>query len=128
MVHERLLDTGQVKRNYLDYGTAAGDPLVRLHGGAWRWQEYLSLLPHVAHRWHVSAFDLGGNGRSGWVPDHYRLEDFTDDTLAFVRRLTAPAVLLGHSIGGVIALMVAGRCPEHGKGLLLEDAPLPLET
>jgi len=124
MAHERLFDTGQVTLNYLDAGKAAGDPLVLLHGGAWRWQEYLSLLPHVAQRWHIYAFDLRGNGRSGWVPDHYRLEDFTADTGEFVRRLTAPAVLLGHSVGGVIALMVAARWPECVKGLIIEDAPL----
>jgi len=104
MVHERLFDTGRVKLNYLDYGPPAGAPLVLLHGGAWRWQEYLSLIPHFAPRWHVYALDLRGNGRSGWVPNHYSLEDFTEDTGAFVRHVAAPAVLMGHSIGGVIAL------------------------
>jgi pimeloyl-ACP methyl ester carboxylesterase len=128
MEHERRFDTGQVMLNYLDYGAEAGDPLVLLHGGAWRWQEYLSLIPHFAERWRISALDLRGNGRSGWVADHYRLEDFADDTVAFVRRLTTPAVLIGHSIGGVIALMVAERCPEHVKGLIIEDAPLTVET
>jgi len=128
MPHERLFDTGQVKLNYLDYGTASGEPLVLLHGGALRWQEYLSLIPHFAQRWHIYALDLRGNGRSGWVADHYSLGDFTDDTVAFVRRLAAPVVLIGHSIGGVIALMGAARCPEQVKGLLIEDAPLTLEN
>jgi len=128
MVHERLFDTGRVKLNYLDYGPPAGEPLVLLHGGAWRWQEYLSLLPHFAHRWHVYALDLRGNGRSGWVPDHYSLGDFTEDAGAFVRHLAAPAVLMGHSIGGVIALMVAGRCPDNVKGLIIEDPTLTVEN
>ncbi len=128
MSQEMLFETGKVKLNYLDYRPAPGEPLVMLHGGAWRWQEYLSLLPHFAQRWHIYALDLRGNGRSGWVSDHYRLEDFTEDNGEFVRRLTAPAVLIGHSLGAVIALMVAARCPEKAKGLIIEDAALTLEN
>jgi len=55
------------------------------------------------------------------VAEHYRLEDFTEDTVEFVRQLNAPAVLVGHSIGGVIALMAAARCPEKVKALIIED-------
>jgi pimeloyl-ACP methyl ester carboxylesterase len=128
MSQERFFDTGKVKINYLDYGSASAEPLVMLHGGAWCWQEYLSLIPSLSRRWHVYAMDLRGNGRSGWVAEHYHLEDFTEDTVEFVRQLKAPAVLVGHSIGGVIALMAAARCPERVKALMIEDSPLTLEN
>jgi pimeloyl-ACP methyl ester carboxylesterase len=128
MSQERFFDTGKVKINYLDYGSASAEPLVMLHGGAWRWQEYLSLIPSLSQRWHIYAMDLRGNGRSGWVPEHYRLEDFTEDTVEFVRQMNTPAVLIGHSIGGVIALMAAARCPEKVKALIVEDSPLTLEN
>lgn len=62
------------------------------------------------------------------MPGKYRLEDFAEDNAEFVRRLTAPAVLVGHSIGGVIALMVAARCPDKVKALIIEDAVLTLEN
>jgi pimeloyl-ACP methyl ester carboxylesterase len=97
-----------------------------LHGGAWRWQEYLSLIPGLGQRWRICALDLRGNGRSGWVPHTYRLQDFADDNAAFVRQMNAPAVLVGHSIGGVIALMVAARCPDKVKALIIEDSPLTM--
>jgi len=125
---EKFFDTGKVKINYLDYGSSLVEPLVMLHGGAWRWQEYLSLIPSLSQRWHIYALDLRGNGRSGWVADHYNLEDFTEDNVKFVRQLNAPAVLIGHSIGGVIALMVAARCPEKVKALIIEDSPLTLDN
>ena len=128
MPRERSFGAKAVKLNYLDHGSASGKPLVMLHGGAWRWQEYLSLIPSLGQRWHVYALDLRGNGRSGWVPGKYRLEDFAEDNAEFVRRLTAPAVLVGHSIGGVIALMVAARCPDKAKALIIEDSPLTLEN
>jgi len=97
-----------------------------LHGGAWRWQEYLSLIPSLGQQWHIYALDLRGNGRSGWMPNKYRLQDFAKDNSDFVRRLKAPAVIVGHSIGGVVALMLAARHPEQMKGLIIEDAPLTL--
>lgn len=45
MQQESIFDTGKVKINYLDYGSPSDEPLVMLHGGAWRWQEYLTLIP-----------------------------------------------------------------------------------
>ena len=128
MSKEKIFDTGKVKINYLDYGSSSAEPLVMLHGGAWCWQEYLSLIPSLSQTHHIYALDLRGNGRSGWVAGRYRLEDFTDDTVAFLGSLKAPAVLLGHSIGGVIALMAAARCPEKVKALILEDPVLTLEN
>ena len=128
MPQEKIFDTGKVKINYLDYGSSSVEPLVMLHGGAWCWQEYLSLIPSLSQRGHIYALDLRGNGRSGWVAEHYRLEDFTEDIVEFVRQLNAPAVLIGHSIGGVIALMVAAHSLEKVKALLIEDSPLTLDN
>jgi len=127
MSQEKFFDTAKVKINYLDYGSSSLEPLVMLRGGAWCWQEYLSLIPSLSERWRTYALDLRGNGRSGWVAGHYRLEDFTEDNVQFVKQLNAPAVLMGHSLGGVIALMVAARCPEKVKALIIEDSPLALE-
>lgn len=124
MSQEKFFDAGKVKINYLDYGSSSAEPLVTLHGGAWCWQEYLSLIPSLSERWHIYALDLRGNGRSGWVAGHYRLEDFTEDNVQFVTQLNAPAVLIGHSLGGVIALMVGARCPEKVKALIIEDPAL----
>lgn len=128
MSREKFFDTGKVKINYLDYGSSSAEPLVMLHGGAWCWQEYLSLIPNLSRRWHIYALDLRGNGRSGWVPGHYRLEDFTEDAVAFVRQLDKPAVLVGHSLGGAVALMAAARYPEKVKALIIEDTPPTLDN
>jgi len=126
MPQEKIFDTGKVKINYLDSGSPSAEPLVMLHGGAWRWQEYLTLIPSLSQRWHVYAMDLRGNGRSGWVAGHYRLTDFTGDTVSFLRQLNAPAVLVGHSLGGAVALMAAAQCPEKVKALIIEDSPLDI--
>ncbi len=128
MLQEKLFTASAVKLNYLEYGPSSAGPLVMLHGGAWRWQEFLSLIPTLGQRWHVHAVDLRGNGSSGWVPGTYRLKDFAQDNAEFVARLSAPTVLVGHSIGGVIALMVAARRPDKTRALIIEDSPLRLEN
>ncbi len=62
------------------------------------------------------------------MPDQYRLQDFAEDNTEFVRRLKTPAVIVGHSLGGVVALMLAARHPEQVKGLVIEDASLTLDN
>lgn len=127
MAGEKQFRASAVNLNYVEHGPTSAAPLVMLHGGAWRWQEYLSLIPSLGLRWHTYAVDLRGNGRSGWVSGRYRLADFADDNTEFVERLDAPGVLVGHSIGGVIALMVAARRPDKVRGLIIEDVPLTRE-
>jgi pimeloyl-ACP methyl ester carboxylesterase len=126
--YESFFDTGKVKINVLTSGPELAKPLIMLHGGAWSWQEFLSLIPHIAQNWRVHALDLRGNGNSGWVPGHYCLEDFIDDTIKFVENLDSSIVMVGHSVGGVVALMTAARRPERIKALIIEDAPLSLEN
>jgi hypothetical protein len=68
MSQEKFFDTGKVKINYLDYGSASVEPLVMLHGGAWCWQEYLSLIPSLSQRWHIYALDSSLGGLSFLLP------------------------------------------------------------
>ena len=67
MAGEKQFSASAVNLNYVEHGPTSAAPLVVLHGGAWRWQEYLSLIPSLGRRWHTYAVDLRGNGRSGWV-------------------------------------------------------------
>ncbi|MFZ0792003.1 MAG: alpha/beta fold hydrolase, partial [Chromatiaceae bacterium] len=83
MPEEKIFSAKAANLNYLDWGPSSADPLVMLHGGAWSWQEYLSLIPSLAQTWRVYALDFRGNGRSGWVPDTYRLQDFVEDNAQF---------------------------------------------
>lgn len=68
MAEEKQFSASAVNLNYVEHGPTSAPPLVMLHGVAWRWQEYLSLIPSLGRRWHTYAVDLRGNGRSGWVP------------------------------------------------------------
>lgn len=127
ILETKTFDTGVVRLSYAEAGNPGGRPLILLHGGAWCWQEFLPLLPELCLRHHVYALDLRGHGGSEHAPGHYRLLDFTDDVTRFLtERVGAPAVLMGHSVGSVVAAMVAGRQPEQVCGLVLEEPAVTL--
>lgn len=126
LADERRFDAGDVALNYAEWPDA-GPPLVLLHGGASRWQGFLPIMPALAARWHIYALDLRGHGRSGWTPNRYRLDDYAADLRAFLDlRVARPAVLFGHSLGGMIALLAAARDPRLARAVILGDTPLDL--
>jgi len=126
-IKEHTFDTGAVILNYAEV-PAPGPPLLLLHGGNARWQAFQSILSDLA-AWHIYAPDFRGQGKSGWVPNSYRLQDYTDDTIAFLRyHLREPAYLFGHSLGGIVALLVAAQYPAGVRAVAVGDAPLSSQT
>lgn len=124
MITERTVNTSTVTINYAE-GPEAGAPLILLHGGSGRWQGFDAILPELTERWHVYAPDLRGHGRAGWTPGLYRLQDYADDIIALLERcINEPAYLFGHSMGGMVALLVAARRPERVRAVIVGDAPL----
>ncbi|MCX5975423.1 MAG: alpha/beta hydrolase [Coprothermobacterota bacterium] len=127
-IKEATFDTGTVNLNYAE-APAAGAPLVLLHSSNTRWQSFWSILPDLAAHWHLYAPDFRGQGKSGRAPGSYRLQDFADDTIVFLRRhIHEPAFLFGHSLGGMVALMVAAQYPEGIRAVAIGDAPLSSQT
>ena len=127
-IQEYTFDAGAVTLNYAEV-PSPGAPLVLLHGGSARWQSFDTILSNLAPYWHIYAPDFRGHGKSSWVPGSYRLQDYADDTIAFLRhRLTEPAYLFGHSLGGIVALLVAAQYPEGVRAVAVGDAPLSSKT
>ncbi len=127
-IKESTFDTGVVILNYVEVASS-GTSLVLLHGGSARWQSFESILSDLAAIWRIYAPDLRGHGKSGWVSGSYRLQDYTDDTIAFLRHhVHEPAYLFGHSLGGIVALMVAAQYPEGIRAVAVGDAPLSSQT
>ena len=123
-LQEHQLDTGAVIINYAK-GPLSGPPLVFLHGGSGRWQNYEGIIPDLAARFHLYAPDFRGHGKSGRVPGRYRIQDYADDTITFLRRCVAePACLFGCSMGGMVALMVAAQAPGDVRAVAVGDSPL----
>jgi pimeloyl-ACP methyl ester carboxylesterase len=99
-----------------------GPPVLLVHGTAANlWGELPSLL---AKRYRVISYDRRSFGQSKHPP----LADLTQharDAATLLRALdTAPAVIVGSSIGGVIGLDLALEHPDLVKGLVLLEPPL----
>jgi pimeloyl-ACP methyl ester carboxylesterase len=118
---ERTFDTGEVQLNYAE-GPAHGPPLVLLHGLGRRWQVFLPVIPALSLRWHIFAPDLRGHGKSSRVARGYHGTQYADDIACFLReRVSAPAVLFGHSLGGMVAMWIVSHHPELVRALILGD-------
>jgi pimeloyl-ACP methyl ester carboxylesterase len=127
-IQEKTFDTGNVTLNYAEI-SSLGMPLVLLHGGSARWQSFNSILPDLASSFHIYAPDFRGHGKSGRVSGSYRLQDYADDTIAFLQHcLTEPAFLFGHSLGGMVALLVAAQYSAGVRAVAVGDAPLSGKT
>lgn len=102
-------------------GPRVGAPLLLVHGafgGAWMWSEHLA--PHLARRGRsVVALSLRGHGRSegGERLRETRLSDYLADVRRVLATLPQTPVVVGHSLGGLIAQRLIGR--ERMAGLVL---------
>ena len=109
----------------IDTGAAA--PLaVLVHGVTGWWKTWWRVGPALAERgWRVVAVDQRGHGTSPRIDGPATLEDLADDLEAAIERLAAaPAgLLIGHSLGAMVAMTLARRRPSITERLVLEDPP-----
>ena len=120
MLTEKTFDAGELTLNYAE-GPASGPAMVLLHGlSLWR-QSWDALIPELTSSWHVFAFDLRGHGKSGRVANEYHVVDYSRDIVAFLRSSAKPTVLVGHSLGGFVALVAAGEYPEGVRAVVSVD-------
>lgn len=100
-------------------------PIVLLHALGERASDWDVVAgPLAAHR-RVYAVDLRGHGDSEW-PGEYSLELMRNDVLALLDTAGLDQVdLVGHSLGGVVAYLVAAAQPGRIRSLVLEDVPVP---
>ncbi|MGA7566468.1 MAG: alpha/beta hydrolase [Terriglobales bacterium] len=118
---EHTFHTGEVQLNYAE-GPANGPPLVLLHGLGRRWQVFMPIIPALILRWHVFAPDLRGHGKSSRVARGYQGPHYSEDIACLLReRVSAPVILFGHSLGGMLAMWVASHHPELVHALILGD-------
>jgi N-formylmaleamate deformylase len=96
--------------------------LILLHGLTANGLCWTSLARALAGEYDVIMPDARGHGKSS-VPDYgYRYDDFANDVVGLIKTLGLPSpILLGHSMGGMTAAVVASSNPKLLHGLILAD-------
>ena len=109
--------------NFVQQGTGA--PVIMIHGIAASLHDWDDLIPELAKNGYASyALDLLGHGDSPKPASRsYRMEWLFEHFDHWMRslRLTEPAVIIGHSLGGYLALEYARRVSAWTRGLILID-------
>ncbi len=108
-------------------GPADGPTVVLLHG--WALSADLNWFAGgyevAARHGRVVATDIRGHGRGLRSEKPFTLEEAADDVAGLIRALDAgPAVIVGYSMGGSLALLCAGRHPDVVCGLVLASTGL----
>ena len=122
-------DSGQVLVDgcsiaWASWGAVGAPVVVLVHGAGAHMGWWDAVIAELAGSFRLIAFDLSGNGDSAGRAD-YEGEEWADEVLAVARDVGGErALLVGHSLGGRIAILAAGRGLETVRGLVLVDAPI----
>ena len=116
----RTIEAGGFLLNFLEAGGGADPPIVLVHGFGGDLNNWLFNVPALAEAHRLYALDLPGHGRSGKDVGNGSLASLAAAVLAFLDALEIDrAHLVGHSLGGAVALELALRKPERAVSLTL---------
>jgi pimeloyl-ACP methyl ester carboxylesterase len=121
-----FLNRDGVKLYYEQAGEGA--PLVLIHGWTCDHTFLQPQFDHFSRTHRVVSVDLRGHGRSDKPEQEYPMTAFADDVAWMCAELGVEhPVVVGHSMGGTISLVLAGERPELPRAIVsLDSAILPL--
>ncbi|WP_203754598.1 alpha/beta fold hydrolase [Catellatospora bangladeshensis] len=99
-----------------------GPGILLLHGLTDHAGTWASTAAWLTAYGRVVGYDARGHGRSGRPDGPYHRDAFVGDAAAVIERLgLGPALVIGHSMGGLTAWQLAGRRPELVRGIVIGD-------
>ncbi len=112
-----------LRLHYADWGNEAAPPLILIHGGRDHCRSWDAVALSLRAHFHVMAPDLRGHGDSDWAKgSSYSLSDYVYDVTRLLRAASVhQTAIVGHSMGGMIALMYAGAYPDQVSRLAVLD-------
>ncbi|MCU1734768.1 MULTISPECIES: alpha/beta hydrolase [unclassified Pseudomonas] len=126
-VEEVRLDLGHIELAAHLYGPVDGRPVIALHGWLDNANSFARLAPKLDGL-RIVALDFAGHGYSGHRPPGatYSLWDYAHDVLRVAAQLGWERFgLLGHSLGAIVSVVLAGSLPERITRLALIDGVIP---
>ncbi|KAI9011637.1 carbamoyl-phosphate synthase L chain, ATP binding domain-containing protein [Hyaloraphidium curvatum] len=125
MENPQSFKNGDLKISYSVFGPEDGPPVVFLHGISGSRYTWGPVIDRFSDKYRCYAVDARGHGASDRAPGMYTTKTYASDPIALLDTvIKKPAVIVGHSLGGVEAFLVAVARPELVKAVVLEDPPL----
>jgi len=126
----KTLTVNGLALHYLEWGKENAPPIVCVHGYTGSADAFNALARHLQDRYHLLALDVRGHGESAWSPaGAYRYEDQAGDLAEFTRQLRLDKfVLIGTSMGGIIAMTYAADHADRLNALVINDIGPDAET
>jgi pimeloyl-ACP methyl ester carboxylesterase len=109
------------------FGPADGRPVIALHGWLDNANSFARLAPKLQGL-RIVALDMAGHGHSDHRPAGagYGLPDYAHDVLQVAEQFGWETFsLLGHSLGAVVSVIIAGALPQRVERLALIDGLMP---
>lgn len=102
-------------------GPADGQLALMIHGWSSSRFALSPLMPYIKERYRALAIDLPGFGESPRLPGRTTISDYVDIVASLIKTLTPErkAILIGHSMGGMISLTLTLRFPELVERMVL---------
>ena len=120
-----LLDRGVYVESWLPERRSRRKPLLFIHGklgGSWTWERFLGYF--AGRGWEGHALNLRNHHWSQTAdPAELSFETFVGDVQAAMAHLGPGVVLVGHGMGGLIAMKAAESRPQAGLVLLAPELP-----
>ena len=110
----------RLRLHYVDWGNPDGPPMLLIHGGRDHCRNWDWVAEHFAKDYHIIAPDLRGHGDSQWeASGNYTHISYVYDIAQLLQQKNMHDVtVIGHSLGGAIALMYTALFPERVKKLV----------
>src|SRR5258705_10592023 len=119
----KYLNINGLRLRYLEWGRPDALPVRCVHGYTSSAEAFNAVARRLEDRAHLLAMDVRGHGESDWSSDGaYGYADQAGDLAALVDELRFDRfVLIGTSMGGIIAMAYAAQHPERLRGLVIND-------
>ena len=117
----KQLNFKNTKVSFTDEGK--GTAVVLLHGFLENKTMWNTFIPELIQKYRVITIDLLGHGETDCLGYVHSMEDQADMVHAVLHELKVrKAVLVGHSMGGYVALAFAELYPDNVKGIVLQNS------
>lgn len=101
-------------------GNAKRPVALMIHGWSSSWYAMSPLIPGLSKRYRCVAVDLPGYGESPRPSEKITIEGYADILADLLRQITnRPAILIGHSMGGMISITLALKYPDLVERMVL---------